>query len=59
MHKHNAKNERIKRQYFAYLREAKRQSAYFTPCRARISPDAGPPFHVMPGQRFTHAGPPL
>ncbi len=26
MHKHNAKNERIKRQYFAYLREAKRQS---------------------------------
>jgi hypothetical protein len=32
--------------------------AYFTPCRARISPDAGPPFHVMPGRRFTHAGPP-
>ena len=30
--------------------------AYFTPCRARISPDAGPLFHVMPGQRFTHAG---
>jgi integrase len=26
MHKHNAKNERIKREYFAYLREAKRQS---------------------------------
>ena len=26
MTKHNPKNERIKRQYFAYLREAKRQS---------------------------------
>lgn len=26
MNKHNEKNERIKRQYFAYLREAKRQS---------------------------------
>lgn len=26
MHKHNAKNERIKRQYLTYLREAKRQS---------------------------------
>jgi integrase/recombinase XerD len=26
MHKYNAKNERIKRQYLAYLREAKRQS---------------------------------
>ena len=26
MHKHNAVNERIKREYFTYLKEAKRQS---------------------------------
>jgi len=34
--------------------------AYFTPCRATVSPQAGPAFHAMSGHRFTHAGhPPL
>ena len=30
--------------------------AYFTPCRPGISRDAGPAFHLMPGQYFI-AGP--
>jgi hypothetical protein len=33
-------------------------NAYFTPCRATVSRDAGPAFHLMPGHHFTHAGPP-
>ena len=39
-----------------YLREV---LAYFTPSRSRISRDAGPPFHGMSVQHFTHVGPPF
>jgi hypothetical protein len=31
-------------------------NAYFTPCRATVSHDAGAAFHRKAGHRFTHAG---